>query len=186
MRTRSDRLPRLHLGHEIGPVDLDRARADAEIEGDLLVGLPATSPSSTSRSRFESAASLSSISARSAPLACRRPGAASAALTARQQNFVVERLFQKVDGADLHRLDRQRHVAMAGDDDDRHVDFHFAQSPQQIDAAHSGHAHVGDHAARPSPGAPPGRPRPSVGRHLDAAPCAAGKRATRAAHRRHR
>ena len=27
----------LHLGHEVGAVDLDRPRADAEIEGDALV-----------------------------------------------------------------------------------------------------------------------------------------------------
>jgi hypothetical protein len=29
----------LHFGHEIGPVDFNGARADAEIEGNLLVGM---------------------------------------------------------------------------------------------------------------------------------------------------
>ena len=34
----------LHLGHQVGPVDLDRARADAEIEGDDLVGVARHQP----------------------------------------------------------------------------------------------------------------------------------------------
>jgi len=42
-------------------------------------------------------------------------------LDACQQNFVIERLFQKIDGADFHRFDRQRHVALTGDGDYRHV-----------------------------------------------------------------
>ena len=35
---------RLHLRHQIGPVDLDGSRADAEIEGDDLVRLTGDQP----------------------------------------------------------------------------------------------------------------------------------------------
>ena len=38
-----------------------------------------------------------------------------------EDRLVVERLLDEVDGARLHRLHRQRNVAMAGDDDDRKV-----------------------------------------------------------------
>jgi hypothetical protein len=34
----------LHFGHEIGAIDFNRARADAEIEGNLLVGMAGNEP----------------------------------------------------------------------------------------------------------------------------------------------
>ena len=39
-----------------------------------------------------------------------------------QQHLVAEWLRQELDGSRLHGLDRHRHVAVAGDEDDRHVD----------------------------------------------------------------
>src|SRR4051812_41751379 len=39
-----------------------------------------------------------------------------------QQHLVVERFRQKLYSPCLHRLDRHRHVAVTGDEDDRHVD----------------------------------------------------------------
>ena len=42
---------RLHLVHEIGAINLDGARADAEIEGDLLVGAAGHQPDQARRAR---------------------------------------------------------------------------------------------------------------------------------------
>ena len=44
-----------------------------------------------------------------------------APLNGLQQHVVLERLGQKLDCARFHRLHTHRHVAMAGDEDDRHV-----------------------------------------------------------------
>ena len=59
-----------------------------------------------------------------------------------EQCVVVERLLKEIDRSSFHRGDRQRNIAMRGDDDDRHGDaalFHFCQ---QIEPAHFRHAHV--------------------------------------------
>ena len=64
-----------------------------------------------------------------------------------QDRLLVERLLDEIDGAGLHRLDRQRHVAMAGDDDGGKAAGLRSQLLQQLDAGHVGHAHVGDQAA---------------------------------------
>ena len=66
---------------------------------------------------------------------------------ARQQDLVVKGLFEEIRGADLHGLDRQRHVAVARNHDHRHADLEFLQPAQQLDAAHARHPHVGDDAA---------------------------------------
>ncbi len=55
------------------------------------------------------------------PRARVRCGCARAPADGAQQHVVVERLGQELDGARLHRLHRHRHVAVAGDEDDRHV-----------------------------------------------------------------
>ena len=44
-------------------------------------------------------------------------------LDGRDQNLVMKRLFDKIDCAGLHRLHRQRYIAMPGHDDNRQVDL---------------------------------------------------------------
>ena len=112
---------RAHLGHQIGAIDLDRARADAEIVGDGLVGLAGDQASSTCRSRSDKVRELGRDGRGSSSRLPVLVPRSSAARTACEQRLVVERLLDEVDGAGLHRLDGQRHVAMAGDDDDRKV-----------------------------------------------------------------
>ncbi len=63
-----------------------------------------------------------------------------------QQPLVVERLFQEILGAGLHRLDGQGNVAVAGDHHHRNAVTASLQLTQQIQSAHFGHAHVGDDA----------------------------------------
>jgi hypothetical protein len=64
-----------------------------------------------------------------------------------RQQVVVERLLDEVHRANLHRLDGELHVAVAGDDDHRHTDLELLQPMQQIEAADLRHPHVGDDAA---------------------------------------
>ena len=64
-----------------------------------------------------------------------------------EQLVVIEGLFQEIDGADLHRFDRERNVAVAGDHDHRNIGVEFLDAAQQIDAGDIRHAHVGDDAA---------------------------------------
>ena len=66
-----------------------------------------------------------------------------------QNRLLIERLLDEIDGAGLHRLDRERHVAVAGDDDGGKAAGLGSQLLQQLDAGHVGHAHIGDEAAAP-------------------------------------
>ena len=56
----------------------------------------------------------------------------------------VERLLDEVEGADAHRLDRHRHVAVAGHQDDRQAGVDRLQPAEQRHAVHAGHADVAD------------------------------------------
>ncbi len=59
----------------------------------------------------------------------------------------VERLFKEIERADAHRLDRHRHIAVAGDHDDRQAAVEAHQALQEHHPVHAGHADVGhDHA----------------------------------------
>jgi hypothetical protein len=55
-----------------------------------------------------------------------------------------ERLLHEIVGAAAHRLDGQRHVAVAGDDDHRQIGVELIDPAQQRHAVHAGQAHVGD------------------------------------------
>ena len=79
---------------------------------------------------------------------CRAGLSAQRRPDARNKHLVVKRLFQKIDGAELHGFDRERNIAMAGDDDHRNVDSELLEAPQQVDTAHARHPHVGDDAAK--------------------------------------
>ena len=58
------------------------------------------------------------------------------------QRLILERLFQEVAGAVLHRLHRQFDVAVAGDEHDRHRPTALAQYLLQLQPAHHRHADV--------------------------------------------
>jgi hypothetical protein len=57
-------------------------------------------------------------------------------------------ILEEVHCADPDRLDRQRHIAMTGDDDDGQGGLHLLDALQKLNAVHVGHATVGDDAAR--------------------------------------
>ena len=59
----------------------------------------------------------------------------------------VEGLFQKIIGPDPHRLYRHRHIAVAGDQNDRQSAVHAHQAFQERHAIHAGHSYVADHHA---------------------------------------
>ncbi len=60
----------------------------------------------------------------------------------------VERLFQKIERADPHRLDGHRHVAMPGDHDHGQATVDAHQALQKGHAVHAGHLDVTDHHPR--------------------------------------
>src|SRR5215204_1814786 len=62
------------------------------------------------------------------------------------QHVIAERLGQELHRAGLHRLDRGRHVAVAGDEYDRHL-CPIDDPLLEIDAAEIGQRHVEDEAA---------------------------------------
>ncbi len=55
-----------------------------------------------------------------------------------------EGFFHEIVGTLAHCLDRELHVAMPRDEDDRDVGVDLAHAPQQRHAVHAGHADVGD------------------------------------------
>ncbi len=138
---------RVHLGHDIGPVNLDRARTDAQVVCDDLVGVSAhqavqdlTLPARKSRELF-----LDRRAFRVAP---------AVVILARQRRtyrsqkcLVVERLLEKVDGTKLHRLHGKGNVAVPGDHNDRQCDLALSQVPQEIYAIELGHPNVRDDAS---------------------------------------
>ncbi len=65
----------------------------------------------------------------------------------REQNFVLKRLFKKINGADSHRFDGERDIPVSRNDNDRHGELELSQSPQEVDAAELGHSHIGYDAA---------------------------------------
>jgi hypothetical protein len=58
------------------------------------------------------------------------------------QFVVVERLLDEIEGALLDRAHRHRHVAVAGQEDDRHVVAVLVQPAEQFEPAHAVHADV--------------------------------------------
>src|SRR5262249_62027393 len=96
-------LSRLHLGHEIRAINLDRTRADAEVMGDLLVGVPGNETlehvALALRQRREPTFDIAALGLARLVLfesVERRSHGC-------QQDLVVERFFEEIDSADLHR-----------------------------------------------------------------------------------
>ena len=115
----------------------------------ILFGLPATSPSITSRSRADRSCSRP-LDFGGARLALGVLGAAREGRPDRaDQDLVVERFLDEVDGARLHRLDGKRDVAVTGDHDDRNRDLARPKPALKLDSVHLGHPDVGDDAAGP-------------------------------------
>ncbi len=129
-------------------MDLDGALTDTQVGGHDLVGFAAGHHvehlALAWRERFESLADHG-------PLL--EHGAVGAVLLQRALNtvdqvLVAEGLLQEVERTGLHGLHRHRHIAVAGNENDRD---HRAQPVElllQLQAAHFRHAHVQHQAAR--------------------------------------
>ena len=64
-------------------------------------------------------------------------------LADREEHLVaIEGLGEEVRRARLHRLDRERHRPMRGEEDDGHVAVLALHLGEQLHAVHAGHAHV--------------------------------------------
>jgi len=61
-----------------------------------------------------------------------------------QQCLVAERFAQECSGARAKRLLARRLIAMGSDENDRDAGAGAGQPPLQLEAGHSGHAHVDD------------------------------------------
>ena len=59
--------------------------------------------------------------------------------------FRVEGLFQEIESAQAHRLNRHGHVAMAGDHDHGQRTVRSHQLAQELHPVHAGHLDVGNH-----------------------------------------
>src|SRR5262249_20755732 len=112
----------LHLGHQVGAVDLDRAWADPEVESDLLVGKAADQALQHLALAVgecgQTAVDLCALGFVPVLAALLIAGGAHGL----EQSLVIERLLDKIRSADLHRLNRERNIAVSGHDDDRNRD----------------------------------------------------------------
>jgi hypothetical protein len=103
--------------HHVGTMHFDRAEADIQPPASILFGMPAISPRSTSCSRAVSTA-IRSCARRLRPAFSPRSFSSwKGAVEASDQHAFLERLFQKVDRAKLHRTHRHRNFAVAGHHD---------------------------------------------------------------------
>src|SRR4029077_15060134 len=59
-----------------------------------------------------------------------------------------ERLFKKIDGSELHRLDGEGDIAMSGDDHDWKTAIQRFHALEKLDTVDPGHAYVGDHTSK--------------------------------------
>ena len=69
-------------------------------------------------------------------------------IDAREKLFGPNRFFEEVEGAGLHRRDRHRRIALAGDHDRGKVATFGLQALQQLDPAHARHDRVDHEASR--------------------------------------
>jgi hypothetical protein len=65
-----------------------------------------------------------------------------------EQLLLVVGLLQEIDGTCTHGLDRQRHIAVPGDEDHRQDRADLVEPLLQLDAAHARHTDVEHQAAR--------------------------------------
>ena len=119
MRTRSDRLLACHLGHQIGAVDFDGARADAEIEGDGLVGVAGHQAFQHLPLAVRQRGQLV-VNAGELGLALAGVGARLSAERTAASNRSSSNGFSRKSTAPIFiAFDRERHIAVAGDHDHR-------------------------------------------------------------------
>jgi hypothetical protein len=96
----------------------------------------------SSRARSSARSTISSCQRRSTALRCAGGTARQRGADRRQDDILVEWLFKKIGGADLHCFDRKGNIAMSGDHDDGNRIASIAQFPQQLETIHFRHAHV--------------------------------------------
>ena len=90
--------------------------------------------------------SLRSLKARpQAAVVQHQPAQGQCAAHAVEQGVAGEGFFQKVIGPGAHGLHRQRHIAVAGDQQHRQLRVLGVQFGQQFETVHAGHADVADH-----------------------------------------
>ena len=65
-----------------------------------------------------------------------------------EQALGVDRLFEEVEGAGLHRLDRPRNIALAGDDNHFGLAIDLLELAHELDAVDIGKDHVGHYGIR--------------------------------------
>jgi hypothetical protein len=131
-------------------VDFDRAHGDTEFVGDLLVELAgqhavhdlAFAPAQAGQPAVDRTAVF---------LAAAAVGVGGERLDHPiDQIIVVEGLLDKVPSAFLQCGHGHRHVAVAGQEDDRQGTAQFAQAVEQFQAAHAVHADVQQQASGPA------------------------------------
>ncbi|CAI0345383.1 hypothetical protein BO1005MUT1_390055 [Hyphomicrobiales bacterium] len=137
-----------HLGHDIGPVDLDRPGADPELVRDHLVGFAFDETVEhlllALAQRFEAHQDVDALRLVLRLALMPVEGRAHSG----EQQFVVEGLLDEVDRSFLHRLDGERHIRMSGYHDHGKADAALGKAAEEFDAVDARHAHIGDDAAR--------------------------------------
>src|ERR1700693_1880034 len=113
----------------------------------VLLGLPATRPSRTWRSRGESDARRAWTSAILPSCSSLTPSPLNRRFDRGQQDLFVEGFFEEINGAELHRLYGERHVTMASDHNDGNLDRPLLQAVQELDTADLRHSYIRDDAA---------------------------------------
>src|SRR2546423_795792 len=139
----------LEFLHDPCLVNLDGARTDAELRGNVAV-LVAGSDERENLALALRQALEALVGGRA-----RRGRHASLAIDAQrfaqhvQQHGVIDRLFEEIEGAVLERGARGGDIAMSGEHDDRHLNAALAQHRLQLESGHPGHAQIRQHAAGP-------------------------------------
>ncbi len=126
---------------------LDGSQADAEAGSELLVGIArqqAAQHVGFARGQHgDPLAGVAPPTAGGLALVEQGEGGAEAA----EQGLFGKGLLDEVHGAQLHRPDRDGHLAVAGHDDDRPVDLALGQFVHDVEAVHLRHAQVEQDAA---------------------------------------
>src|ERR1700730_2617674 len=140
---------RLHLSHHLAAMDFYRDFADADLVGDLLV-----ETAGCDQGHYLTLAGREGLEARPQPgesFFVLQPSAVArdAELDRIEQILIAEWLGQELDRSVLHRLDRHRDVAIAGDEDDRELDVRGGELSLKIKTASSGQPDIEHQAGRP-------------------------------------
>ena len=142
---------RVEFDHQTGPMQLDRARRDAEFICDKAIWIASRNSSQNGPFALRQSRGFRKSVGLFGGTTGYTLKPAEAAVDRAEQCGLLDRFGEKVGSARLHRLYGERRIAIARQHHDGHVDTASRQLRLNLQAVHVGHANVHQHHVRAQP-----------------------------------